>query len=44
MQRKFAEEGHEKLLGLQRYFDNGVRDDYAAGQLDAGRGRPTGDA
>lgn len=35
MQCKFAEEGYEKLSGVQRYFDNNVREDYAAGQLDA---------
>jgi hypothetical protein len=35
MQCKFAEEGYEKLSGVQRYFDDSVRDDYAAGQLDA---------
>jgi amphiphysin len=53
MQAKFAEEGYEKLSGVQRsvifqrnvfpaftfffsrYFADSVRDDYAAGQLDA---------
>jgi len=35
MQCKFAEEGYEKLGGVQRYFADSVRDDYAAGQLDA---------
>ena len=53
MQAKFAEEGYEKLSGVQRYeiclrrvfflfetlyfrfFGENVRDDYAAGQLDA---------
>ncbi|KAJ2931505.1 hypothetical protein H1R20_g5640, partial [Candolleomyces eurysporus] len=35
MQSKFAEEGYEKLSGVQRYFGETVRDDYAAGQLDA---------
>ncbi|TBU33904.1 BAR-domain-containing protein [Dichomitus squalens] len=35
MQCKFAEEGYEKLGGVQRYFTDSVRDDYAAGQLDA---------
>lgn len=53
MQYKFAEEGYEKLSGVQRYvfrktldrttkscaftryFADNVRDDYAAGQLDA---------
>jgi hypothetical protein len=35
MQCKFAEEGYEKMSGVQRYFADSVRDDYAAGQLDA---------
>jgi len=35
MQCKFAEDGYEKLSGVQRYFDESIRDDYAAGQLDA---------
>jgi len=35
MQAKFAEEGYEKLSGVQRFFGESVRDDYAAGQLDA---------
>jgi len=35
MQCKFAEEGYEKLGGVQRFFADSVRDDYAAGQLDA---------
>ena len=35
MQCKFAEEGYEKLGGVQRYFADSVREDYAAGQLDA---------
>lgn len=35
MQCKFAEEGYEKMSGVQRYFEDSVRDDYAAGQLDA---------
>lgn len=51
MQAKVAEEGYEKLSGVQRcagrpsaraffhsmdrYFGDNVRDDYAAGQLDA---------
>ncbi|KAG9113869.1 hypothetical protein FRC07_007714, partial [Ceratobasidium sp. 392] len=35
MQCKFAEEGYEKLGGVQRYFADNVREDYAAGQLDA---------
>jgi len=35
IQCKFAEEGYEKMNGVQRYFADNVRDDYAAGQLDA---------
>lgn len=35
IQSKFAEEGYEKLGGVQRYFPDSVRDDYAAGQLDS---------
>jgi len=35
MQVKFAEEGYEKLGGVQRFFAENVRDDYAGGQLDA---------
>ncbi|KAJ7594487.1 hypothetical protein C8J56DRAFT_926884 [Mycena floridula] len=35
MQSKVAEEGYEKLSGVQRYFADNVRDDYAQGQLDA---------
>ena len=35
MQCQFAEEGYEKLGGVQRYFAESVRDDYANGQLDA---------
>ncbi|KAH8814562.1 hypothetical protein DL96DRAFT_1624142 [Flagelloscypha sp. PMI_526] len=35
MQSKFAEEGYEKMSQVQRYFNDSVRDDYAAGQLDA---------
>ncbi|KAJ3479466.1 hypothetical protein NLI96_g9037 [Meripilus lineatus] len=35
MQCKFAEEGYEKMSGVQRYFDDSVRDDYASGQLDS---------
>lgn len=35
LQAKFAEEGYEKLGGVQRYFKDNVRDDYAAGRLDA---------
>ena len=29
------EEGYEKLGGVQRYFADGVREEYAEGQLDA---------
>ncbi|KAF9229958.1 BAR-domain-containing protein [Melanogaster broomeanus] len=32
---KFAEDGYEKMGAVQRYFPDNVRDDYAAGQLDA---------
>ena len=39
MQAKFAEEGYEKMGGVQRYFVDteagGIRDQYADGQLDA---------
>jgi len=35
MQCKFAEEGYDKLGGVQRYFSDTIRDEYAAGQLDA---------
>ncbi|KAF8444794.1 hypothetical protein L210DRAFT_3046778 [Boletus edulis BED1] len=35
MQCKFAEDGYEKMGTVQRYFADSVRDDYAAGQLDA---------
>ncbi|KAF9229951.1 hypothetical protein BU15DRAFT_91196 [Melanogaster broomeanus] len=35
LQCKFAEEGYEKMGAVQRYFPDNVRDDYAAGQLDA---------
>lgn len=35
MQARFAEEGYEKLGGVQRYFAEGVREEYADGQLDA---------
>ena len=35
MQCKFAEEGYEKMGSVQRYFQENVRDDYAAGQLDS---------
>ncbi|WOO81345.1 Protein hob3 [Vanrija pseudolonga] len=34
-QLRFAEEGYEKLSGVQRYFNDNIRDDYANGQLDA---------
>ncbi|KAL7411021.1 BAR-domain-containing protein [Mrakia frigida] len=34
-QLKFAEEGYEKMSGVQRYFAETVRDDYANGQLDS---------
>lgn len=33
-QLRFAEEGYSKLSGVQRYFSETVRDDYANGQLD----------
>jgi len=35
MQHRFAKEGYEGLGGVQRYFDESVRDDYANGQLDS---------
>jgi hypothetical protein len=35
MQTHFASDGYEKLGGVQRYFAENVRDDYAAGTLDA---------
>lgn len=35
MQARFAEEGYEKMGGVQRFFAEGVREDYADGQLDA---------
>ncbi|ORY53983.1 putative RVS161-protein [Leucosporidium creatinivorum] len=35
MQSHFATDGYEKLGGVQRYFAEGVREDYAAGGLDA---------
>ncbi|PWN53918.1 putative RVS161-protein [Violaceomyces palustris] len=35
MQAKFAEEGYEKMGGVQRYFREGVREEYAEGQLDS---------
>lgn len=34
IQMRFAEEGYEKLAGVQRYFADGIRDEYANGQLD----------
>lgn len=34
MQAHFASDGYEKLGGIQRYLPEGVRDEYAAGQLD----------
>ncbi|KAK0548570.1 BAR adaptor protein Hob3 [Tilletia horrida] len=34
MQTRFAEEGYEKLGGVQRFFAEGVREEYAEGQLD----------
>jgi len=33
-QLRFAEEGYEKLAGVQRYFSDNIRDDYANGALD----------
>ncbi|KAL8283125.1 hypothetical protein RQP46_005903 [Phenoliferia psychrophenolica] len=35
IQSHFATDGYEKLGGVQRYFAEGVREDYAAGGLDA---------
>ena len=35
MQCKFSEEGCKKMSGVQCYFSDNIRDDYAAGQLDA---------
>ncbi|TIB61684.1 hypothetical protein E3P78_02629 [Wallemia ichthyophaga] len=35
LQSKFSQEGYEKLGGVQRYFTDNVRDDYANGSLDA---------
>jgi amphiphysin len=35
MQSHFATDGYEKLGGVQRYFADGVREEYAAGGLDA---------
>lgn len=34
LQAAFATEGYEKLGGVQRYFAENVRDDYASGALD----------
>ncbi|KAK0530251.1 BAR adaptor protein Hob3 [Tilletia horrida] len=34
MQARFAEEGYEKMGGVQRFFAEGVREEYAEGQLD----------
>ncbi|PWN88458.1 putative RVS161-protein [Acaromyces ingoldii] len=34
MQARFAEEGYEKMGGVQRYFAEGIREEYADGQLD----------
>lgn len=33
-QLNFAQEGYEKLSGVQRYFADNIRDDYANGALD----------
>ncbi|KAK4684506.1 bridging integrator 3, partial [Tremellales sp. Uapishka_1] len=33
-QLRFAEEGYERLSGVQRYFADSIRDDYANGALD----------
>ncbi|GAA5873536.1 hypothetical protein JCM16303_001157 [Sporobolomyces ruberrimus] len=35
LQSHFATDGYEKLGGVQRYFADGVRDEYASGGLDA---------
>lgn len=35
MQASFSEEGYEKLGAVQRFFAQGVREEYADGQLDA---------
>jgi hypothetical protein len=35
LQAAFATEGYEKLGGVQRYFADNVRDDYASGALDS---------
>ncbi|WVO20947.1 uncharacterized protein IAS62_002248 [Cryptococcus decagattii] len=34
-QLNFAQEGYERLSGVQRYFADNIRDDYANGALDA---------
>lgn len=34
-QLNFAQEGYERLAGVQRYFADSIRDDYANGALDA---------
>ncbi|KAE8214091.1 hypothetical protein CF319_g104 [Tilletia indica] len=34
MQARFAGEGYEKMGGVQRFFADGVREEYAEGQLD----------
>jgi hypothetical protein len=33
-QLNFAQEGYEKLSGVQRYFADHIREDYANGALD----------
>ncbi|EIW70183.1 hypothetical protein TREMEDRAFT_71548 [Tremella mesenterica DSM 1558] len=33
-QLRFAQEGYDKLAGVQRYFSENIRDDYANGALD----------
>ena len=35
LQSHFATDGYNKLGGVQRYFADGVREDYASGALDA---------
>lgn len=35
MQTNFASDGYDKLGSVQRYFAEGIREDYAAGNLDA---------
>lgn len=35
MQAKFAEDGYEKMGGVQRFFADSIRDDYANGRLDS---------